>query len=192
MPELVWMYLVHAGLSTPSPEHLRDPRFGQASFRPQPQPVKLFVFVSSPRPQIAIHSLHGLAPQRKGATATTLTSHLQLVELQIEILVQPEVGNLGQSSTGIDEDEQDGCVPPVIERSSRADPQEAADGVVGDNRHGALVELRWAHPLHGVAIDFAFIAGRCGRRSKASELGFDEGLEVLPAMLEAAVGMPAA
>jgi hypothetical protein len=107
--------LLLAGLSAPPPEHLRNPRFGQTSLRPQPQPVKLLVLVSNPRSQVAIHDLHSPAPERKGATAATLAGHVQLVELQIEVLVQPQIGDLGQPSTGIDEHEKDGCVAAVLE-----------------------------------------------------------------------------
>jgi hypothetical protein len=40
---------------------------------------------------------------------------VQLVELKIKILIQPQVGDLGEPSTGINEHEQDDCVPPVLE-----------------------------------------------------------------------------
>jgi hypothetical protein len=39
-------------------------------------------FVPDPGAQIMIHSLHGPASERKGASAPTLAGHLQLVELQ--------------------------------------------------------------------------------------------------------------
>jgi len=82
--------------------------------------VKLLVLVSDPHSEIAINGFHGPPSERKGATAPALADHVEFIELQIEILIQSQIRDLGQSSTCIDEHKENGRVSPILKCSPGA------------------------------------------------------------------------
>ncbi len=68
-----------------------------------------------------------------------------------------QVGDLGQAAAGVQEDPEQGRVPPVPHRGACPRPQELLQHGIAYDGHGARLHLRRAHPRHGRLVQLVLL-----------------------------------